>query len=185
VKKVSAASSSALTLTPQSQVRWFVRSERIDLEIASRKLFQPSLDQLNDNGDLQIMMVRGVFQQISHRQLEQSGGRTEPFFLQVNEGARELNQSFVKCSLLLLPHRQPQLLQHIVRLIVETAIKQLEIPEIMGVILLPLTMTDQFGDSRALVAHQPNLTRNWKLQRILPGRIVLRCDGASRTTSRE
>jgi len=58
------------------------------------------------------------------RQFEQSGGRTKPALLQVNKGARQLDQSFVKSAIGPMPVFEPKLFQNVVRLVKLPAIEQ-------------------------------------------------------------
>ena len=82
---------------------------------------------------LQRFVNRGIGFQVRFREFEQSRRRPEPAFLEMNESARQLDESLVKRVVRLTPLSQPEFFQDIVRFIKKLAIETLEVPEIMRV----------------------------------------------------
>jgi len=106
-----------------------------------------------------MLMRRRIFFEIRLRQLEQRGGRAQPVFLQMHEGACELDESFVKISVRAVLVRQPQIFEHVVRFVKKLAIEAIKITKIMRVESPTLKGFDHDGDARAFVAHGLSLKR--------------------------
>src|SRR5437899_643308 len=98
-------------------------------------------------------MNAGIVFEVASGQFKQSSGRTEAVFLQMNEGARELNKSFVEEVIRLVSLRQPKFLQHVMRLVKKPFVKAFKETEIMRVILLSLATFNQGCNTRALLTH--------------------------------
>ena len=96
--------------------------------------------------------------QVSARQFEERCGWLKPVFLQVNEGARELDEALVKIAVATLPVRQPQVFKHIMRLVKFLPVEQNEITRVTRIKLTPRSgkLVGHFGDAFALV-HPPSL----------------------------
>ena len=103
-----------------------VSRKRVDLKIIFSQLRQPMGDELPDDGKIQALMRRRIFFQICLRELEQGGGRTQAVFLEMHKRAGELDQSLVKISVCTVAIRQPQVFQHIVRLVKSLRVEQRE-----------------------------------------------------------
>ena len=95
-----------------------------------------------------------IFFQIRLRQLEQRGGWTQPVFLQMHECARQLDEALVKISVRAVAVGQPQILEHIVRLVKKLAVEAVEIAEVMRVQFLSPEGFDHRGDAGAFVTHR-------------------------------
>jgi hypothetical protein len=93
----------------------------------------PSVDEFQDTGKFQSVMNGRVGRQVRPGESEQGGGRPEPPLLQMDEGARELDQAFVKCVVRTASAFQPEFLQNIVRLIKLPFVEAIEIAQVMGV----------------------------------------------------
>src|SRR5579863_6627169 len=76
----------------------------------------------------------------------------------MHKGARQLDQPLVKIPIRSFPVDQPQILENIVRLVKQLAVKAIEITEVMGIQILSLKGLDHLGDPRALVTHAPKIT---------------------------
>jgi len=101
--------------------------ERVRLKIAAFQQAQPMLNQRHDSRQGQMLVRAGVLAQIRQGQFEQGGGRSKPLLLQVDESARQLDQSLIKSAVGPLPVFEPKLFQNIVRLIKLPAIKAVKI----------------------------------------------------------
>src|SRR5260221_6668684 len=98
-------------------------------------------------------MVARIPVQIGQRELEQRGGGAQPLLLEMHERARKLDESLVKMSIRTVSVFEPQILQHIVRLVEKLAVETVEIAEVMRIQCLSLKGFDHGGDAGALVAH--------------------------------
>ena len=98
-------------------------------------------------------MQLGIFFKVRLRELEQGGGWTQPIFLQVDKGPGELDEAFVKVSIRPVAVRQPQILEHVVRLVKKLAVEAIEIAEVMRIQFLSLEGFDHRGNAGALVTH--------------------------------
>ena len=90
-------------------------------------------DELPDAGKIQALMRRRIFSQICLRELEQGGRWTQAVFLKMHKCAGELDQSLVKIPVRALTVRQPQILQHIMRLVKFLRVEQREVTGITRV----------------------------------------------------
>src|SRR5256885_12568306 len=75
--------------------------------------------------------------------------RLDSTFLQVNEGAGQLDQPFIERAFGPMPRRQPELLQDFVSFIEELLVEALEITQIVWIQAAPLPLSDDRGDSGA------------------------------------
>ncbi len=98
--------------------------------------------------------------QIRLGELEQSGGRTRPIFLEMHERAGQLNQTFVEGVVWAGTIREPKLLKNIVSLEIQPAIEAFEKSEVMRVQALTLKLINDGRDGAALFAHEQKLTRH-------------------------
>lgn len=97
--------------------------------------------------------------QVRLGKFEQCRRRAEPVFLQMNESARQLDQTFVKGIVRPLPACQPEFLQNIMRFVEQPLIEACKITEIMGVQILSVAILDQGGNFWALLAHTRRVTQ--------------------------
>ena len=79
--------------------------------------------------------------------------------MQMDKSAGKLNQPFVEGAIFFQPHGQPHFLQDIVRLIIKSAVKELEKAKIVGVMLAALAIFYHIRDSRAFAAHRLKVNR--------------------------
>jgi hypothetical protein len=131
--------------------------KRIACELRGFNLIEPALDEVENMGDIEILVPGWVFRYIRLGQSKERRGGFKTFLLQMDEGAGELNEAFVKEIVRLTPLRQPQLLEDIVRLIKELLIKALEIPQIMRVHVLPAQTLNHGSDAGRFFAHGQKL----------------------------
>jgi acyl carrier protein len=110
-------------------------------------------DQRQDRVNIQALVLAGVLAKVRAGQFEQGGGRTEPVLLQVNERARQLDQSLVKSAVGAVPIFEPKLFQNIVRLIILPAIEAVKITLIIGIKPAVRAAPNHARDSFVLVAH--------------------------------
>ena len=105
-------------------------------------------------------MFARIFFQVGFCELEQRGGGAQPVFLQMHERARKLYQAFVKITVRAVLVRQPQIFQHVVRLVKKPAVEAVEVAEIMRVEFPSTEGFDHRGDACAFVAHGFRLKSN-------------------------
>ena len=74
-------------------------------------------------------------------------------FLQMNKCARKLDESLVKISIRAVAVGQPQIFQHVVRLVKKLAVEAVEIAEVMRVEFPSTEGFDHRGNARAFVTH--------------------------------
>ena len=134
-------------------MRSVIGSERIGLEILAFQFRQPMFDQAENGGKIQAFVPRGIFRNVRARELEQSGARAKAVFLEVHEGAGELDQAFVEMIVLLAALWKPEFLEHVVGFVKELLIEALEIAEVMRVEMSPVQRLDHLRDARAFLAH--------------------------------
>lgn|ERR1043166_851300 len=75
----------------------------------------------------------------------------------MHESARELNQPLVERAVRFVPVREPQFLQHVVRLVKELPVEAVEESEVVGVQFLPAKGIYELRNVRALLAHAESL----------------------------
>src|ERR1017187_7051250 len=98
------------------------------------------------------MFVR-IFFEVRQRELEQRSGGARTIFLQMDKCAGQLNQPLVKRSVGSVFVLEPQIFEHVVRLVKKLAVETIEITEVMRVEFLFAEGLDQGGDACALVTH--------------------------------
>jgi ArsR family transcriptional regulator, arsenate/arsenite/antimonite-responsive transcriptional repressor len=98
-------------------------------------------------------MLAGILPQIRVCQLEQSCRWFEPVFLQMDEGAGQLNQPFEKIAVHALPIRQPKFFQDVMRLIEELAVKAFKVTQVMRIQIVSLEFVNQLQNLAAFFAH--------------------------------
>ena len=101
------------------------------------------------------MVQGGISLQIGPCQPEQGRCRAQAVLLQMDERPSQLDEAFVKISIRSLPVLQPQILQHVVRLVKFLVIELLEVTGVMSVQFF--MMFHERGDAFALVAHADTL----------------------------
>jgi ParB family chromosome partitioning protein len=94
-----------------------------------------------------------VFFQVRLRELQQRGGGAQPVFLQMHERARKLDEALVKISIRAVSVFEPQIFQHVVRLVKKLAVEAIKITEVMRVKFMSPEGFDHRGDAGAFVAH--------------------------------
>jgi hypothetical protein len=102
---------------------------------------------------IQLLVKRGILPEIGAGQFEESRGGTRAVFLQVNEGASQLNESFVEVSIGPVAIGQPEFLQNFMSLEEELPIEAFEEAEIVRVQMLPAARVDERLDAGRLFAH--------------------------------
>ena len=114
---------------------------------------QPLFDQAEHGGEVQAFVAGWVLGEVGAGEFEESGAGAEAIFLEVDKGAGELNEAFVKQVVMLAALAEPEFLKDVVRFVEELAIEALEIAEVMRVEISPVQRLDHLGDARALFAH--------------------------------
>lgn len=114
-----------------------VSGKRVDLKLIFSQPRQPLGDELPDAGKIQALMRRRIFFQICLCELEQGGSGTQAVFLEMHKRAGKLDQSLVKIPVCTVAVRQPQILQHIVRLVKFLHVEQREVTGVTRVNLVP------------------------------------------------
>lgn len=142
------------------QDRFLPRMQRVAFIPITLQLPQPAADQILRHGHIEMLMPHRVLPQIIPRQPEQGRRRLQPLFLQMHERPRQLDKPFVVGVVRAFPVQQPQILQHIVRLIEELLIETLEETDVMGIQCLPPPLLDHRRYLRALLAHTAKLSRH-------------------------
>jgi hypothetical protein len=77
----------------------------------------------------------------------------------MHKRARELDEALVKTPIGAVTIRQPQIFEHIVRLVKKLAVETVEIAEVMGVQFLSLEGLNHGGNTGAFVTHEFRLKR--------------------------
>jgi ParB family chromosome partitioning protein len=95
-----------------------------------------------------------IFFQVSAGELEERGGGAQAVFLQMHERTCELDESLVKISVRAMLVRQPQIFQHVVRLVKKLAVEAVEIAEVMRGEFVSPEGFDHRGDAGAFVTHR-------------------------------
>jgi len=116
------------------------------------QLFQPAGDELLYAGHIKLRVGRGILAKIGGGKLEQSGSGTQSVFLEMHKRAGELDDALEKIAIRAVPVREPQILQHIVRLVEKLAVEAVEITEVARVQRPALKSRDLRGDARVLAA---------------------------------
>jgi len=127
--------------------------KRVGLEIALFQAGVPMCDQFQNCGNLQMLVLAGVFRQIRSRQFEQGGRRTKPVLLQVDKGARQLDQAFVKSAVGAVPVLEPKLFQDIMRLVIQAFIKIIEVALVIRIKPAGQGWPNHVRDPLALIFH--------------------------------
>src|SRR5262249_49557603 len=83
--------------------------------------------------------------------------RPKPVLLQVHKRASELDQPLVEQIVRAAPARQPELLQHVMRLVEKLLVEAMKVAGVMRVKQATLALGDQGGDLRAFLAHAGSL----------------------------
>ncbi len=117
------------------------------------QVIQPFLGQIMDNLQIQMLVLARIFFEIGLREFEQSGGGTQPIFLQMHKCACELNQPFVKISIRAVSVFEPDVFQNVVRLVKLLFVEQLKIAGVMRVEISGGKLFNHRGDAGALVTH--------------------------------
>ncbi len=100
-------------------------------------------------------MTRGILRQIRFCEIQKRDRRFQPFFLQVDEGPRELDEALVKAIILrLFAVGQPEGLEYIVSLKKLLAVETGKIAEVVTVKVAWQGLYDQLGDSTGFFAHE-------------------------------
>src|SRR5271154_6001765 len=92
----------------------------------------------------------------------------------MHERARELDESLVKISIRAVSVFEPQIFQHIVRLVEKLAVEAVEIAEVMRVEFVSLEGFDHRGDAGAFVTHGGMLKSNGRSPKAKVATIPLR-----------
>jgi len=103
--------------------------------------------------DVQVLVYCWIFLEICAREFQESGGGSHPIFLQMHEGPRQLDQSFVKFVIGAFAVVQPEFLEDIVRFVKQLPVETFKITEIMGIERMTPALFNQFSDLRAFPAH--------------------------------
>jgi hypothetical protein len=98
-------------------------------------------------------MDGGELLEVGAGELEEGCGGGGPALLEVDEGAGELNQSFVKEIIGLLAAGEPKFFQDFVRFIKHLAVAAFEKTKVMGVQVLAAAVLDEGRDFGGFVAH--------------------------------
>lgn len=120
---------------------------------------QPCFDQRQNLREIELLMNAGILAEIGLGEFEQGGRRTQPFLLEMDIRACQLDQTFVKISIGPVAVGEPEFLQNIMSFIKLLPIETIKIPQVMRVVTGPGKSRDPFGDFSALFAHSPSLTR--------------------------
>ena len=100
----------------------------------------------------------GILPEIGLREFEQRRRRTQPFLLEVNIRACQLDQTFVKIPIRPGLVCEPEFFQNIVGFVKFLAVEAIEITQVMRVASAPGKSRNPFGDFSALLAHPQSLT---------------------------
>src|SRR5262249_39286640 len=98
---------------------------------------------------------------------------------QMNESARQLDQSFVESAIRSGALSEPEFFQHIVRFVEKLAIKALEVTEVMGVQVAAVETFDQRGDLAAFLIHHAKNNRQSPSGEEKPFRLHVLCFNVS------
>jgi hypothetical protein len=128
-------------------------NQGVALEVAGFEALQPIADEGADMVDTKLFVEVGIFLEICVSEFKQRSRGAKAIFLQMNERAGELNQSFVEGIIWAGAVGEPQFFQDVVCLEIEPAIEAFEISEIMGIKIASFELLDQFCDGSTLFAH--------------------------------
>jgi hypothetical protein len=127
--------------------------KRIGRKIRGFEFAEPFLNQPPQCQQVQPVQNIGIRFQILPGEAEESGGGSEPVFLQVNKGPRQLNQAFVEVTFRPLPLAEPDRLDNVVRLEEKLVIKTLEISQIMRIEVSSPKCFDQLFNFAVFFTH--------------------------------
>lgn len=98
--------------------------------------------------------MRGrIFSEVRFGESEKCVSRFQAVLLEMNEGAGELNQAFVKITVRTFAIGKPEFLEDVVGVVIELLVEEQEVAEIVRVEFFPAAALDQGGNFRALFAH--------------------------------
>lgn len=83
----------------------------------------------------------------------------------MHERTGELNQTFEKTSVRAVPVRQPQMFEHIVRLVIQPAVETIEIAKVMRIEILSPEGFNHGGDARAFLTHRLKIKSKYQSQK--------------------
>ena len=86
-----------------------------------------------DDFEIDPLMTRRIRLEVRQREGEQPRGGAKTLLLQMNEAPGHLNESLIKFRLRLPANRQPDFLQHVVRLVVELRVEAVKKAGVMAV----------------------------------------------------
>jgi len=117
------------------------------------QISQPALNQLPRRDKIQVLVFAGIFFKIGRRQSEQRGGGTRVIPLQMHKRAGELNQAFVKRAVRTVLVLQPDVFEHLMRLVKKLAVETVKIADVMLIQFVSLMLFHQCGDAFVFAAH--------------------------------
>ena len=116
---------------------WRLRTQRVCLEIVLFNLSSPVINQLENIRQYKAVMGKRIFFEIPTRHAHELVGRLQarasrrPFWVfvhgQMHKSAGQLNERLIKIRIWLPARFQPQILQHIMRLVKLAGIEALKV----------------------------------------------------------
>src|SRR5437762_2100324 len=100
-----------------------------------------------------MLVDQRVFRQIGIGQFKEGSRRSGAPLLQVNERARQLNETLKEVAIGAASIDQPEFLQHVVGLIEQLPVETLEVPQVMGVSDMSMAAADQARYGWAFFTH--------------------------------
>src|SRR5580698_11486622 len=105
------------------------------------------------HGHIQPIMLAWIFLEVRAGQFEERRRRTQAIFLQMHEGARQLDEPFVKRAVRAVLVWKPDMLQDIMRLVKKLPVEAMKVTRIMRVNLLSAMRLHHRGHACTFAAH--------------------------------
>lgn len=107
---------------------------------------------------IQLIVLEGVFLKIRAGEFKERGRRPEAVFLQMHEGAGQLDEPFVERPVRPQFIGQPEVFQDIMGFVKELVVETVKIARVMRVHPLPVMRSHHCRDACAFASHILNLT---------------------------
>ncbi len=124
---------------------------------------EPVSDQTACGGDVQLLVPARIFFKICQGELEQRGSGTRMIFLQMDKCPGELDQTLVKHAIGSVFVLEPQIFQHLMRLVKKLPVEAIEKAGVMRVESLSVEGLNPGGDAGALVTHRCRIKAGWRV----------------------
>jgi hypothetical protein len=133
-------------------------AQRVHREPRLLHILDPPGNQRSGFLQIQTLITGRIFLQIRIGKFEQRDGRPQTILLQMDKCPRQLNQAFVEGIIDRVPLGQPELLEHVVRLVKQLPVETFEVTQIMRIQACALQARDQSRNFTRFFTHLPILS---------------------------